>query len=73
MKKHNGYRSWNGWNVSLWINNEESLYRTAYELVEQKGLSEAVLILSDMLSGDKTPDGAIYNKISIKNAISDIL
>lgn len=26
MKEYNGHRSWNAWNVSLWINNDKSLY-----------------------------------------------
>lgn len=26
---YNGHKNWNHWNVSLWINNDESIYRMA--------------------------------------------
>lgn len=32
MSAYNGHRSWNAWNVSLWLNNDEGLYREAREL-----------------------------------------
>jgi hypothetical protein len=82
MKTHNGHRSWNAWNVSLWINNKEAVYNNAYETVQRlkrtmvkssKGKilhTSARLIMSDLPA--KTPDGAIYNIMSIKGAIEDM-
>lgn len=35
MKTYNGHRSWNAWNVSLWISNDESSYRFALECIER--------------------------------------
>lgn len=35
-KEYNGHRSWNAWNVSLWINNTEPQYRLAQELSDAK-------------------------------------
>ena len=34
MAGYNGHRSWNAWNVSLWINNDESAYCTAVECLQ---------------------------------------
>ena len=31
MTRYNGHKNWNHWNVSLWINNDEGLYRMANE------------------------------------------
>lgn len=73
MSKYNGHKSWNQWNVSLWINNDEGLYREAYNLVRRYGAEKATCLLLDMLQGQKTPDGAIYNKTSIRNALVGIL
>jgi hypothetical protein len=33
MAKYNGHKNWNHWNVSLWVNNDEGLYRMARENV----------------------------------------
>lgn len=70
---HNGYRSWNAWNVSLWINNDESLYRMAYEIASKQGVTRAVNALSRILSGTRTPDGAVYNHKSIRSALEGIV
>lgn len=73
MKSYNGYRSWNAWNVSLWINNDEVLYNHARNLVIGKGVHRAARILLSELRGTRTPDGAVYNKSSIYSAIEDII
>ena len=72
MTAYNGYPSWNQWNVSLWINNDESLYRFALSLVKQYGVGIAAVKLSQTMRGEKTPDGAIYNLTSVRNALRDI-
>lgn len=73
MAQYNGYTSWNAWNVSLWINNDEGLYRTAYDLVKTYGQKKAVEMLLGELGGTKTPDGAVYNKTGIRQALRGIL
>jgi hypothetical protein len=72
MTKYNGYKSWNRWNVSLWINNNESTYRWARELTIQFGRRNATRIIVDALDGQKTPDGAAYNYASVYDALEGI-
>lgn len=69
MTTYCGHRSWNAWNVSLWINNDESLYRWAYGLVKEHGRRKAARILAADLEGQKTPDGARYNFTCIFEAM----
>lgn len=35
MAKYNGHRSWNAWNVALWLNNDEGLYRMMKDYISQ--------------------------------------
>ena len=72
-KGYNGYPSWNAWNVSLWINNDEYLYRIAYDTVKELGYTKGLEVLCKMWVDYTTPDGAKFNKRSIKLAIEDIL
>lgn len=34
MKPQNGYRSWNAWNVSLWLDNDKKLYTMGRSVVK---------------------------------------
>ena len=69
MTTYNGYKNWNTWNVSLWINNSEWLYREAYELVQKYGETRAAHKLWKELKGERTPDGARYTLCGIKAAL----
>ena len=71
LKSYNGHRSWNAWNVSLWINNDEDIYRLAYNWVQKFGVGIATKLLLDTLP-DQTPDGAQYNRLSIRLAVEDM-
>ena len=73
MAKYNGYTSWNAWNVSLCINNDYNTYITARKTVERFGYVRGLKFLVTQWGGEKTPDGAIYNRTGIKQAIQDIL
>jgi hypothetical protein len=77
MKPYNGHKSWNYWNVSLWINNDEGLYNLAREArQEHRTLTEAVdYVLQSLWDNNitHTPDGARYTKAAVKAAIKDIL
>lgn len=63
---YNGHKNWNHWNVSLWINNDEGLYRLARDHVRNcsgtrdKAAQNMMDELSD-LGITKTPDGAPYS------------
>jgi hypothetical protein len=73
MAAFNGHRSWNAWNVSLWINNDESMYRHARDLVQQHGYQKAARIMAQDLAGETTPDGGRYNFTTIRDCLAGIL
>ena len=68
-RPYQGYPSWNSWNVSLWINNEYNLYKTAEDLVQREGMNKAVRILTNWWGDKRTPDGGVFNRRSIKLAL----
>jgi hypothetical protein len=35
MKSYNGHRSYNAWNIALWIGNDEGLYRFALDCLKR--------------------------------------
>ena len=73
VAKYNGHRSWNAWNVSLWLNNDEGLYRRAVELATQHGLARGARRMAIELAGERTPDGGRYNFTTVREAMRDIL
>jgi len=73
MTPYQGHRSWNAWNVSLYINNEEPLYRRALELARKHGVAKAANLMAKELKGQRTPDGGQYNRLTIYEAIKDII
>ena len=72
MAEYNGHRSWNAWNVSLWINNDEHMYVYAWDLVQRLGAARAARAMAHDLDGMKTPDGARYNKTCIREALVEM-
>ena len=70
---YNGHKNWNHWNVSLWINNDESLYREALHWVNRvRSLDAAARQLMRILDGTKTPDGAPFSYSSVRAALRGI-
>ena len=70
MAKFNGHKNWNHWNVSLWINNDEGLYRLAMYCVDQTDTKDnAARCFLRHVGADKTPDGAPYSISSVRAAM----
>lgn len=74
MAQYQGHRSWNAWNVSLWISNDEGLYRLALDCIRRtNNKSEAArAFLREVGEGSKTPDGGVYNITSVREALSGL-
>ena len=79
MKTYNGHRSWNAWNVALWIGNDEPLYRFAMDCLDhprvnrnKRGLAAATRKFMAPMGGTRTPDGAVYNHLSVKLALEGL-
>jgi hypothetical protein len=77
---YNGHKNWNHWNVSLWINNDEPLYRMALEAVRRTpNKKEAAKRIMQNLreqfhtATPVTPDGAAYSVTTIRAAISEMI
>lgn len=83
MATYNGHRSWNAWNVSLWIGNDEGLYNLALDCLREaerrkrvqrdpkrKARVAAEIMLQSLPT--HTPDGAKYNVTCVKEALKGI-
>lgn len=74
MAKYNGHKNWNHWNVSLWINNDDGLYRMALDHARNcSGTREKAAgnMLDELQSMGitHTPDGVPYSVSSIRAAM----
>lgn len=71
---YQGHPSWQAWNVSLWIANDEPLYRLAVDcLGGSQTIKEAAVAFIDNLGMHSTPDGAEYDLKSVKYALGRLL
>ena len=69
----NGHKNWNHWNVALWINNDEGLYRAVKRYAQRYGKAEgARLLMRDYFENQSTPDGAPYSYSSVRAALREI-
>lgn len=74
-REYEGHRSWNAWNVALYIANEEPLYRAGVDALKRtKTLGQATrrFCRETGLLGTRTPDGAVYNRLCIKLALEGL-
>ena len=78
MSKYNGYKNWNHWNVSLWLNNDEYLYSIMLNMARCYKFSGRDAQARHTLERLKdegithTPDGAPYSVSSIRSAMVGI-
>lgn len=73
MKSYNGHRSYNAWNISLWINNEEWIYNLIheYKLKFPRSYKRKVFEQLKYTYGDTTPDGIKWTFLNVKEAIEE--
>jgi hypothetical protein len=77
-KSYNGHHCWNCWNVSLWIYNDEPLYRFALDCIavakEKPGawLPRATRRFLADVGMDRTPDGAKYTRKAVMSALEGL-
>lgn len=79
---YNGHKNWSHWNVSLWVNNDEGLYRLAILWLQltrggrRRGSRKlAAKKLLETLTRDgilKTPDGAKFSQSALYHAMEDM-
>jgi hypothetical protein len=79
-KRYNGHRSYNAWNVALWIGNDEALYRMALDCLERtnrnaRGNRAAAELFIARVSAlyAKTPDGAPWGFQNVRSALLGLL
>lgn len=75
MTAYQGHRSWNAWNVSLWIANDEDTYRCAISCLERSktiGAAVSLFFRECVSEGERTPDGAVYNRTCVREALAGL-
>lgn len=69
-KPYQGHRSYNAWNVCLYLFNDERLYRMVQSAVRSSAnLDRAARRIMDALDGQKTPDGVPYTLTNVRLAL----
>jgi hypothetical protein len=69
---YNGHKNYNHWNVSLWLNNDEGLYRLMREAtrgLNRDAAARQVLAELEQAGTTHTPDGAKYSVSTIRAAM----
>ena len=72
MTTYQGHRSWNAWNVALWIANDYPTYSFARMCLQGHTLNAATRAFMYVFGGTKTPDGATYNATCVREALAGL-
>ena len=62
---YNGYANYETWNVTLWIQNDESLYNAAKRLAKFGKFYQDLVELLYQCGSKETPDGVKWNDPAI--------
>lgn len=76
MEGYNGWKNRQTWNVMLWIENDEGLYRAAVEFMRAyKGRTPYPHFVRRMgMNGDRTPDGIAWDGTRLDyNALNEAM
>jgi hypothetical protein len=68
VSEYNGWKNRQTWNVALWINNDEGLYRAAVNFLRNRPTSEAPyldFIAEAGLENATTPDGVAWDDVGL--------
>lgn len=72
MTTYNGWENRETWNVALWLNNTEPLYRAAVEYVRQAARPTWRGLVARLgLGGQRTPDGVAWDDRRLDYAALD--
>jgi hypothetical protein len=73
MPTYNGHPSYNAWNVSLWIYNDEGLYHLAQRCKRRNPtLSEAAREFIACVGSESTPDSVKWTKTNVIRAMREL-
>ena len=74
MRAHEGYRSWNAYNVALWVHNDLETRDLALLCRKRhRRISAAAnMMLRALGPKARTPDGASYNLKNVTIALSEL-
>ncbi len=76
MATYNGHPSYNAWNISLWIHNDQGLYAMAREDIRTTATrdeaAQRMLESLQLMGVTHTPDGAPYTATNIRRAMRSL-
>lgn len=76
-RTYNGHPSYNAWNVSLWINNDEGLYNMVRDRLlfgrnrrySKLDVAKSIVAELEEVGVTKTPDGVRYTATNVMRAM----